>query len=118
MPSLITSSSVDDLSQALANLSEADRKQLIAKLDAADAASKDEARKARLARIQIAADNPKMKTTIQFAVNALKRSGLSVEAAADMTDAQLHAALAKSRATLDERFAIKAALRRIGFFGR
>jgi hypothetical protein len=119
MPSLFQTSSIEDLAKSIAGLDNDARQKLIAKLAAAAPAEKrDEARKAKMQRIEAAANDPKKKAAIQFAVGALKRLGLTIQAAAEMTVADLDKVLAAdSRITLDQRFQLKTALRRIGFLG-
>ncbi|MGO9684290.1 MAG: hypothetical protein ACLPTZ_17220 [Beijerinckiaceae bacterium] len=57
-------------------------------------------------RIEAAAQNPKKKESVRFALNLLKRLGIAVEACADR--ASLAAALKNK--SLDERFQVKSAL--------
>ena len=118
MPSLFEKKSIDDLSQAITALSRDDRKKLMQQLNAAATAErKDQARKKKIAAIEASCADRNKLPAIRFCAGALKRVGLSIEAAADLTVAQLDEALAKSRASLEEKFQIKTAMRRIGLLG-
>ncbi len=115
IPHIRGASTNNNVPSAIRAMSAAERQQVADVINRVNAEElRDTMQARRLEKIQAAFNDPRKAPAIRACVGELRRVGLTLSAAADMSIADLDEKLAKANASLEQRMQIKTMLRRIG----